>query len=385
MRLIDDESEITSMSMQKAHMEMELARSLYFFFSAKPQISPLRNLVYTAISSLVADLDGPHRNFAQRNIFEVVVKKSGNKLAVFTGRGMSSSLRSLRHLLTQPQKNTWTAADCSDLIRFFGELVENKMIKGNYGFEGISPDLHSQKNAWRPPVHFDPSARARIRGQDYEPAQSGPHVAAARAVMLALRRNEAGFSGINITLLNRGKSTVWKIDYAYGLAEGCDISGTTTDSLFFHTYLEPFCTTADVPSWMFEILHLLPIATMVYQAHHSLLECALAISCNQRTGTEYSVGKYYSLLPRGRGPGALQGLLRRYDHDHRNHRMLCYLDPATYSMKANYYDKPAEWDEFHRVSTFRNDQFLITKFLTAPLPITRQVLQDIFREGNLDI
>jgi len=385
---IHDEREIVRMSMQRAQMEMGLAKSLYDFFNSAPQITYLRNLLDTAITTLVADLGGGHRNFVQRNIFEVAVKKAGKNLAVFTDRGMNWNLTNLRLLLGQ--KNTWSAADCSDLIRLFGELVENKMLKGNYGYEGISPDLHTQKDGWRPKLHFDGSARARIRGKPYEPAQSGPHVAGARAVMLALRRNEAGFSGIDITLLNRGKSTVSKIDYVYGLAEGCDISGTTTDSLFFHTYLEPFCTTADVPPWMFMILHLLPIATMVYQSHHTILECALAISCDQRTGTEYSVGKYQTLLPevlrgQGFGPGELEGLLRSYDHDYRNHRMLCYFDPGTYSVKANYYDSQAEWNEFHRVSTFRNDQFLITKFLTAPLPITRQVLQNIFDMSQLNI
>jgi len=385
---IDDDREIVRMSMQRAQMEMGLAKSLYNFFNTAPQITYLRNLLDTAITTLVADLGGAHRNFAQRNIFEVAVKKSAKNLAVFTDRGMSSNVTNLRQLLGQ--KNTWSAADCSDLIRFFGELVENKMMKGNYGYEGISPNLHTQKNNWRPPLHFDKDHRARIRGQAYEPAQSGPHVAGARAVMLALRRDEAGFSGINITLLNRGKSTVSKIDYVYGLAEGCDISGTTTDSLFFHTYLEPFCATADCPPWLFMILHLLPIATMVYQTHHTILECALAISCNQRTGTEYSIGKYHTLLPRflrgqGFGLGELEGILRSYDHDYRNHRMLCYFEPATYSVRANYYNKEREWDEFHRVSTFRNDQFLITKFLTAPLPVTRQVLRNIFDMSTLEI
>lgn len=382
---INDEQEIVRMSMQKAQLEMDLARSLYNFFNTAPRITYLRNVIDTAISTIVEDLGGMHRNFAQRNVFEVAVKKSGKNLAVFTRRGMNSNLNNLRLLLGQ--KNTWTAADCSDFIRLFGELVENKMLDGSYGYQALSPELPNQKESWRPKVQFHPDHRARLRGQAYKPAQSGPHVANARAVMLALRR-DPGFAGINKTLLNRAKSTVSKIDYVYGLAEGCDISGTTADSLFFHTYLEPFCTTAECPPWMFMILHLLPLATMVYQSHHTILECALTISCDQRTGTEYSVGKYHTLLPRflrGQGLGPLEGILRRFDHDYRNHRMLCYFDPANYSVRANYYDKQWEWVEFHRVSTFRNDQFLITKFLSAPLPVTHQVLQNIFEMSVLPI
>ena len=378
---IDDEQEIITLAMQRANLEMDLARALYNFFNSPPQITYLRNLLDTAITSFVADLGGAHRNFAQRNIFEVAVKKAGKKLDAFKRRGLNSNVANLELLLQE--KNNWTAADCSDLICLFGELVENKMLKGNYGYEGISPTLNDQKAGWRPELHFDKAHRARLRDAEYESAQSAPHVGAAHAVMAALRRDEAGFAGMERTMLNRSRSTVFKIDFVYGLPEGCDISGTTADSLFFHYYLEPFCTITDVPPWMFEILHLLPIATMVYQAHHTLLECALTISLNRRTGVEYSVGKYSTLL--NTPVGGLNAILNSYENDYTNHRMLCYFRPGTYRVKANYYDSWLEWDEFHRISTFRNDQFLMTKFMTAPVPVTQGVLRNIFDRTWLQV
>jgi hypothetical protein len=91
-----------------------------------------------------------------------------------------------------------------------------------------------------------------------------------------------------------------------------DISGTTADTVFgmevlwHHFHAGTFksggeWTEKKIAAWledalrMKEVLYLLPLVTMTYQAHHSLLECAFTLSLNDYI--DYSVGVYSTLRP----------------------------------------------------------------------------------------
>ncbi|RAN80955.1 hypothetical protein B5P43_03835 [Bacillus sp. SRB_336] len=87
-------------------------------------------------------------------------------------------------------------------------------------------------------------------------------------------------------------STVLKLDRLFGLLRGADISGSTAEGA---SILE---------RWGSDILHsayyLLPLATLVYNAHHTVLEVALTLSLNRII--DYHVGFYTTLLPDGVPP-----------------------------------------------------------------------------------
>ena len=107
-------------------------------------------------------------------------------------------------------------------------------------------------------------------------------------------------------------STIRKIDDLYGLPEGADISGTTSDHLFgiYHTmYLMEQGRSAPrsikFPSGSYPadlqqinerkpLIILLPLAQMVREYHHALLETAAALSLNDMI--DYKIGFYSSLL-----------------------------------------------------------------------------------------
>ena len=83
-------------------------------------------------------------------------------------------------------------------------------------------------------------------------------------------------------------SNVLKLDRLFGLIILCDISGTTSDST----------VTVEVmgQGLLNELYYLLPVATIVHNLHHSVLEVALALAENG--AIDYDVGFYTTLLPK---------------------------------------------------------------------------------------
>jgi len=107
-------------------------------------------------------------------------------------------------------------------------------------------------------------------------------------------------------------SSIKQIDRMFGLMKGADISGTTADTVFaiealwYHFHAGTMksggeWTDKKIAAWMEdalrikEVLYLLPLVTMTYQVHHTLLECAFTLSINDYI--DYSVGVYTSLVP----------------------------------------------------------------------------------------
>jgi hypothetical protein len=141
-----------------------------------------------------------------------------------------------------------------DAIRELGEYIENG---------GAGGDLKDFENALRNKAAFDRSSN-RARQETFGYAQSG-------WPPLGIFKNR---------LLHR--SVVKYMERFYGPYIGADISGTTTDGLAVLALLQQnggAKTTAQkaqeeaAQGW-----ELPPIATMVLQYHHSLLECGLALA-----------------------------------------------------------------------------------------------------------
>ncbi len=123
-------------------------------------------------------------------------------------------------------------------------------------------------------------------------------------------------------------STIGMIDRVFGLPYGADISGTTSDELYFLTGW------ADISSGD-PLVMMLPLAVIVGEYHHTLLEVAAAMSL--RKVISYSIGFYSTLLPgvppRVKEEGrehpqrpAIKELLRKYEDDDKNRHILVYYD-----------------------------------------------------------
>lgn len=76
--------------------------------------------------------------------------------------------------------------------------------------------------------------------------------------------------------------------------------------------------------------YMLPLATIVHNFHHALLEVALALTLNRVM--DYHVGYYTTLWPKGADSPAelshIRNVLSRVENDDRNRRFLLYYPPG---------------------------------------------------------
>lgn len=119
----------------------------------------------------------------------------------------------------------------------------------------------------------------------------------------------------------KGDSNVLKIDRLFGLIVGADISGTTADTVFAVEVLG-----RDIVSAAY---YMLPLATIVYNNHHALLEVALALSLNGVI--DYRIGFYTSLLPKNVKTippelTGIDGILQTAENRFKNQRLVTFYN-----------------------------------------------------------
>ncbi len=314
--------------LEKQQNEIELVWALLAVFNTNQELmGPLRQMASLCIDELIVLRRGsPEGNRAVARAWQGEVGKNKALIKYKTLTGLLNSVPTL------------DAQECSDVIRLYGEVVEKAqgiyagMDHSPKGFMGQQQNplekydqLNAQKsekrvggnNIWGP-------GRSRTRGNGALP---GHFDSSAKAFINSMK------GGISGSKLNDA-STVLKVDRVFGLMEAADISGTTTDSIFFiQRYAQLFESqfghlhhlTGDLTD---PIYQLLALATLVSGGHHSLLESALSLTLNsQITGIEYRIGVYSSLLPRNShhpGRAALLNTLRLYENNHRNRKFFAY-------------------------------------------------------------
>lgn len=215
----------------------------------------------------------------------------------------------------------FSASDVSDVIRAFGTWVEKGGLANPYLDEKVKlkdKDKETEKGlsdsikgAYRPGEKvWELPYRDRTKNKkDAWPVEAHVDV-----------REEADKAAVYGMMLKRAKddSNVLKIDHIFGLITGCDISGTTSDTVFALEVVGYDLFTA--------AYYLLPMATIVYNNHHSLIEVALALTLNDVI--DYEVGFYQTLLPkRCKVPPELQGIgeiLRTADGAGTNRHVVCF-------------------------------------------------------------
>lgn len=338
--------EVINFSRGRAILETELCRRMYHAYNSSPIIDQLRPLIALAVEQICAlELAGGGKD---ELLWMNAIKKAGAKLAIWPRYLDAGSMLTVRNLIKVLDRcNSWTAADCSDLVRFFGGMIEDSTLQ-NVGLAG--KDVDELRLAQRVGPGFKKEERARIDGP-YRATL--PHIAAAHHAVLDFKRDKTGFSGFaNVALQDH--STVKKIDAVFGLAEGCDISGTTADSLFFFRHVNAFIAglREAVDARALPLIQLLPLATMASQGHHTILECGLTLTLNRII--EYRIGFYTTLIPAGIPPGALRSIFSLAEQDARNKHILCFWENGC--LQGILYDTPEEIASLSEASV-ANEEF----------------------------
>jgi hypothetical protein len=206
------------------------------------------------------------------------------------------------------------AQECSDLIRLYGEFIEKAGALGAQGVPGPGGDYALQD-----------SVKSSYRGGDdrWDKRDTASYGRQRRSVQAGTQST----SDVHSFLISqaggaarfqlKNKSTVNRIDQVYGLTPLADISGTTTDSIYFterfaiHTGGDP-------------VFYLLPLATLVAGGHHSMLEVALSLTINSLI--DYRIGFYTTLFPARttKASGAIRSALNLAETGQKNRHMLVY-------------------------------------------------------------
>lgn len=174
-----------------------------------------------------------------------------------------------------------------------------------------------------------------------------------------------------------GDSNVLKLDRILGLITGADISGTTADTVFaLETIGINYLTAA---------YYMLPLATIVHNNHHALIEVALALSMNGVL--DYHIGFYDTLLPKGTGvvPSELEGveeILDDADRDYRNRYFVVYYDDRGNVAGCIVMSRSEAWDLRYKMC-FQATR-LLDKAPSLPLCPSRDTVLSLF-DGNLKI
>lgn len=333
------QSEIIAASKSRAIMETQLCTEMYKLYNSAEILNPIRSLVAMAIEQILVMMQ--FSSIKGKVNWDAAIAKAGGHLAVWRLSGSAKKETADALMNVWKSSSSWSADDCGDLIRLFGGLIEDKSLHGQAVDQSVDQERGDKRK-----FGFGSDERSRTTTGFN---QTIAHVGQAHLAVLGAKRVQDGFSGItNISLTE--KSTVKKVDCAYGLAEGCDISGTTADSIFFFDHVNTFInglpetiTTDKLP-----IIQLFPMATMGSQGHHTVLECALTLT--QNGIIKYRVGFYSTLMPEGSSNESLRKLFSKYESDPRNIQMLCWWDEFGTKLGGVRFDKPWEVELLKRGS-----------------------------------
>jgi len=226
---------------------------------------------------------------------------------------------------------TFDSQDCSDIIRLYGTFVE---LAGKDGVEAIVEsgtikyaELEKARKApqkgvtqdWYDVWNQDWSKGATYgRHRQAFPKQYTDVMAKKKSQILTVQEFLISFKGGQSIFQLKDTSTVGKIDAMCGLVPAADISGTTTDTIAFIQRFFGMMFLGEFDKLFF----MLPLATIVAGAHHSMLEVALPLSQNKYFS--YSVGEYTSLMIPSKDAAAkeIEKSLKAAE-DHKYNHLMC--------------------------------------------------------------
>lgn len=340
------------LSREKQTHEARLAQEIYNKFNGGAALSNLRRLALDCIGTMLFN----------KTVLQTSCGKE-NKLGVWTkisGGAGSAGLEAFYANACYPSNAEYyafSATDVSDIIRLFGQWIEDGGdatvgLVGAKEKDAWGQDLNPSnavKDAYRPGVmqgvgnwksevegvwgdqkgRFEDPKRRTVARRDRE------NVKKEVENHIDFRADKTAFAGIQGKRA-QNDSNVLKIDRIFGLLVACDISGTTADTVFaLETLGRDYLTAA---------YYMLPLATIVHNHHHSLIEVALALTLNGVMN--YEIGLYSTLLPKDstRIPPefvGIDGMLKQYEQTAK-HFVLHYRDHNTGGLAGGYLLSQAE-------------------------------------------
>jgi hypothetical protein len=217
------------------------------------------------------------------------------------------------------------AQNCSDIIRLYGEVVEalakkgdpNKLLKADY--KKLMEDKEKVKQGLKKDDQqaFDDiwgqlpkGANDKVLAEFIKTHPFGRHRLNPPKEAIAWINQKRFFNVHDFLVSMKGGIAAWeqqststleKVNHLFGLAAGADISGTTTDTVFFFNKFKGAAA-------LDPIFLMLPLATIVAGAHHSLQEVAFALSLAPSPVINYSIGFYGTLMPQRNGLADHKGI-----------------------------------------------------------------------------
>ncbi len=372
-------AQITQYTQDRAELEVAMCQELLEIYNTHEILEPLRQTIGTAFENVrylvIGAPGGPKPPPPPEADITKEAVKEGKILQVFAKHAHGPFLPGeLQDSLAEVagKWTAWDAGDCSDLSRFMGSILEQKEAKVDApAFDPIrskfKPD-EFYKNLEKPTPKVPVVSRSRTFDTSYSGKAPTTHSQAGRQAGLGKRlivtvHGQAGKAGIDpFRLLET--STVRKIDLAFGLPEGADISGTTSDSIIINRLVGQF--NASIPEELktpgtTKLLQLLPLVTMISYGHHALVESALTLTlfgfCN------YRIGFYTTLLTKGaltkaertgnraEVGGRILSTLKKFEEDKRNRHILCWWEPKAGKYMGEEYCTPGEVELYRSMGT----------------------------------
>lgn len=336
---------------EKEKNEIRLAKELFDYFKKEPMRRMLSILSYHAIKELtekaneselkkfLEETKGKYRFFRREEFLKRAFKENYTEEDDLL-RNLKKRRDIFVRILREKRTRNFDPGDHADILCIYGEFVE-EAGDGKYkkSAKYFAPEYKDKKRITheshrkarrKPRVSMDWKAADGKdvgffqKGDRKKDEISGKHrrIRAWRDSVGKDQRKAAlkeykpmmangKYPGGALFQLDEA-SSIKQIDRMFGLMKMADISGTTADTVFgmevlwHHYHAGTFksggeWTEKKIAAWvedalrMKEVLYLLPLVTMTYQAHHSLLECAFTLSLNDYI--DYSVGVYSSLRP----------------------------------------------------------------------------------------
>jgi hypothetical protein len=375
-KLISDPVKAAALVQEKQQLEVSLAWDLLDTFNKnKDLIGPLRERAGLAIEEMFC-LTGGKDGIGEAAIDGAIKKEIGAMSLLKKPRATSKlkddgtvktkmidSPKKLKLLLSEVPK--LDAQEVSDVIRLYGTFVEfaAKDPKLKAFYENVEAKQKSYRKGIKDgdTVWRDDRARGPVALKDEEKAglslDERVQWIAIKAGQFesAMRGNAQQFlvsmeGGQSVWAL-KDSSTIGKLDDAFGLVPASDISGTTTDTIFFFSKfpgIDP-------------LFQMLPLATIVAGAHHSMIEVAMPLSINGII--DYHLGFYTTLLPaksKHSAVGAISKTLKMAEDEPRNHFLLAWRDKK--GVAGCYQFTPDEKPAFEAFRKFTNGKKLMAIF-----------------------
>ncbi len=334
------ENELNKLRLDRRSLEVAVARRIGEYL-LQNKLETIRGMTLGMLQKII---DLFHQSLSVAFIAGAVLReqKAYGMWAVAGGHARSEEgLRAVRDYVARGRDYDWLNV-CSDVIRLFGELSENPVIRNLPDHDDAWKTM-GEKGKYRPePVFAVPKGGDKKIGWGHRDRGDREHPAQIGAPFTELARVHVKWRGVE--KFEFGDASVIKtIDYTYGLPiEGADVSGTTADSYAAVKWsLEKLVPNRD------PAVHLIAIATMVPQGHHTIVECAWPLT---RQGVmDYHIGFYDTLAPSGLA--ALSADLSQFNNDRRNQHLFVLAKGA---VQSNFlFNGPGEAAEYKKIAGIR--------------------------------